>query len=1251
MPAMTLRWHLIMLVLAVLLPMIVFSTIVIAAFGREQTAAVRRGAIGTARASMTAVDERLAGHVATLEAVSAFPELGGHDLHDFHAAATRVVASQPHWLTLSLFAPDGKQILNVLRPLGAPLPAVSERRSFETVLTTRRPVIGDLTQAEGTGEHVFAIQVPVVQRGALRYVLAAVLRPASLLDVLMRQELPGDWVAAIFDRNKRIVARTKNLGDLLAKPVSPEFATLLDAGGTEGWAETHTLEGAPVSTAFVRSSLSGWGIGLGVPAPAVAGPLRRSLGAMVVGGVALTALALAGALLAGRRIVVPLATIASAAKRFGGQRDLLAERPAPVAEIEDLRQAFLDAAALRDRADVNARRLAAIVQSSEDAIIGKTLEGVITSWNAAAARMFGYTEEEAIGRSITFIVPPHRLDEEADLLRRLARDEAIEMFETVRRHKDGGLLDVALSISPIRDGAGRIVGASTIARDIGPQKRAEAERTALLASERRAREAAEAAERDASFLADVTAILGSSLDYDATLGRVARLALPLLADLCAIDLLEPDGATRRVAAAHVDPVKEALVGAVRRIHGFNPDAPHGVPAVIRTRRPVLVARATEADLVEAARDAEQLAMFHTLGLRSWMIVPLIARAQILGAMTFVITESGRQYTTRDLAFAETLASRAALAIDNARLYHEVDAARVLAEAASGEARRAQREAEIFGEVTAAATTSLDLDTVLERVVSGARELCGSDIARIALRDPATDAMLFKHAAGSRLGTLHPAQVDRAAGLGGLVWQTGKPYRTTDHAGDPHRHPDHAALLASEGTVATLVVPIRLHGQVEGLIYLDHRSGRAFTERDEDLVGRFADHAAVAIQNARLLAAEKTARDEAETANRAKDEFLAVLSHELRTPLNAVYGWARMLRAGQIPAEETERGLDAIVRNASAQVQLIDDLLDISRVITGKMRLDVRPVDLRNVIEAAIDSVRPAAEAKDIGIRSVLDPRAGPVTGDPDRLQQVVWNLLMNAVKFTPRGGRVQVHLQRVNSHVEIVVSDTGRGISAGVLPYVFDRFRQGDSSSTRVHTGLGLGLALVKHFVELHGGIVTAQSLGEGQGATFVVTLPLSIAEIAPGPAPRQHPTAVSPTLPANTPRLDGIRVLVVDDDKDAVSLAAAILGHAGATVRTCRSAPEAFAAFHHWRPDVLVSDIEMPDEDGYALIRKIRALDSEAGGKTPAVAVTAYGRVQDRMLALTAGFSMHVPKPVDPGELTTIIASVAGRPSARSAP
>ena len=395
----------------------------------------------------------------------------------------------------------------------------------------------------------------------------------------------------------------------------------------------------------------------------------------------------------------------------------------------------------------------------------------------------------------------------------------------------------------------------------------------------------------------------------------------------------------------------------------------------------------------------------------------------------------------------------------------------------------------------------------------------------------------------------------------------------------------------------------------------------------------------------LLLKEREARSIAEAADRAKDQFLGILSHELRTPLNAVYGWARMLRTGHLrEPEDTARALEAIERNANAQVQLVDELLDVSRIVMGKMRLDVRGVDLTKVVEAALDAVRPAADAKSIRIQSVLDPRAGPIIGDPDRLQQVVWNLLINAVKFTPKGGRVQITLQRVNSHVEILVSDTGEGIAPDVLPVVFERFRQADSSTTRVHAGLGLGLALAKHLTELHGGSITAQSDGPGTGATFVVRLPFRIADVPDERTPRFHPTAPSIDSIPTSPRLDGIRILLVDDDPDARALGTAILARAEGTIRTCSSASEALEILRIWRPDVLVSDIEMPEQDGYALIRELRARDPEHGGKIPAVALTAHGRMQDRMLAISAGYNMHVPKPVDPAELTTIIASLAGR-------
>ena len=441
------------------------------------------------------------------------------------------------------------------------------------------------------------------------------------------------------------------------------------------------------------------------------------------------------------------------------------------------------------------------------------------------------------------------------------------------------------------------------------------------------------------------------------------------------------------------------------------------------------------------------------------------------------------------------------------------------------------------------------------------------------------------------------------------------------------------------------VPLRLKERLVGVLHVGAAGMRRFTDGDLELLRQAGERVARAIERAQLVERERQARAEAETASRSKDEFLAVLSHELRTPLNAIFGWARLLQSDRLEADAAAQALNVIVRNADMQVQLIDDLLDVSRIVAGGMRLDVQPVDLHAVVLAALDAVRPAAAAKNIRLQSVLDPRAVGATGDPSRLQQVVWNLLVNAVKFTPKGGRVQVRLQRVNSHVEVVVSDTGQGIRPEILPHVFERFRQADSTSTRAQAGLGIGLALVRHLVELHGGTVRAESPGEGKGARFTVRLPLA-AVIVPEAAAETRVNPTARTLPRATPgpSLRGVRVLAVDDDRDSLDLIARIVSDVAGEARTCASAAEGLRVLQDWRPDVLVSDIEMPDQDGYAFIRKVRGLDDSQGGKTPAVALTAYGRTEDRLRTLSAGYSMHVPKPVDPVELATIIASLAGR-------
>jgi PAS domain S-box-containing protein len=399
------------------------------------------------------------------------------------------------------------------------------------------------------------------------------------------------------------------------------------------------------------------------------------------------------------------------------------------------------------------------------------------------------------------------------------------------------------------------------------------------------------------------------------------------------------------------------------------------------------------------------------------------------------------------------------------------------------------------------------------------------------------------------------------------------------------------------------------------------------------------------QREELLAAEREARAEAERVGRMKDEFLATLSHELRTPLNAIAGWAQLIRTGRLPDADARQAVEVISRNAQAQKQLIEDLLDMSRIISGKVRLDVQRVDLAAVVAAAVESVQPTAEAKGVRLEKVIDPHAGPVSGDPNRLQQVVWNLLTNAIKFTPRGGKVQVTLERVNSHLEVCVSDTGAGIRPEFLPHVFDRFAQADASTTRRHGGLGLGLSIVKQLVEMHSGQVRAKSPGEGLGSTFIVALPLAV--IRHDGERGVHPAAAAADAgpEAEPVTLDGLRVLVVDDDPDGRELVRRVLGASGATVVTAGSAAEGLEAVERERPDVIVSDIGMPGVDGYEFIRRVRALGRGRGGAAPAVAVTAFARSEDRRRALRAGYQSHVAKPMDAAELVEVIASVAGRP------
>jgi PAS domain S-box-containing protein len=560
-------------------------------------------------------------------------------------------------------------------------------------------------------------------------------------------------------------------------------------------------------------------------------------------------------------------------------------------------------------------------------------------------------------------------------------------------------------------------------------------------------------------------------------------------------------------------------------------------------------------------------------------------------------------------------------------------------------REARAEAEHSAEsirrlqaVTDSALLRLSPDDLLREMLARIRELLATDSAAILLLTEDGQSLSVRATIGLKEAPTD-LRIPVGQGVAGSIAASRAPLVVEDISAVEVINP-----VLRRNAHSLIGAPLIVEGRLIGVIHADATRPRRFTEDDVRLLQLAADRVALAIEHARLYEVEQQARRQAEEANRMKDEFLALVSHELRSPLNAILGYAALLRYGRLDAQKVKHAADVIERSGKSQAQLIDDLLDTARIISGKLRLEVGPVDLVSVIGQAVQTIHPAADAKGISIETNLPSEIGQITGDPTRLQQVVWNLLSNAVKFTSQGGRVEARLERVDPHICITVSDTGKGISPDFLPYVFDRFRQADASSARRYGGLGLGLSLVKYLVELHGGTVEAASAGEGQGAIFMVTLPVRAVATPLGEA------GVAPATVKRSGELAGVRALVVDDENDARELIETALTQYGADVVSVSSAAEAYALItatppQMW-PDVMVTDIGMPGEDGYSLIRRVREWEREQGAYIPAVALTAYGRSEDRMRALRAGFQMHVSKPVEPAELVVVITSLIGRPN-----
>ena len=574
--------------------------------------------------------------------------------------------------------------------------------------------------------------------------------------------------------------------------------------------------------------------------------------------------------------------------------------------------------------------------------------------------------------------------------------------------------------------------------------------------------------------------------------------------------------------------------------------------------------------------------------------------------------------------------------------------------------------ELLNSTGSALASQRDLRSLLQTVTDAATGISGARFGAFFYHGKDSDGDLFTLStfSGQVPAEFDPFGEPRESALFGPSLHGEGVVRIADISADARHAPPGAHFGSAVGAPAVrsyLAVPVVARsGEVLGTMFFGHPEAAIFTERTERIVGGIAAQAAVAIDNTRLyeaaqhaaeerkvlLESERSARAEAERTSQMKDEFLATLSHELRTPLSAILGWAQVLRRGSRDQADLQRGLQTIERNARAQAQLIEDLLDMSRITSGKVLLDMQTVAPAVFIDAAIETVRPAADAKNIRLEKYYDPALGPIAGDPARLQQVIWNLLSNAIKFTPRDGLVRVLVRPFNGHVAITVEDTGVGIEPEFKAHVFERFRQGDASTTRKHGGLGLGLSIVKHLIEQHGGTVRVDSGGEQQGATFTIELPAANRQTLssrPDRAPYLPPSPLASDIKVRD--LSGVKVLVVDDEPDARDLINRILSDCHAVVRTAASASQALDLIGEEIPDVLISDLGMPDIDGFELLSRVQALGPEHGGRMPTVALTAFARSEDRLKALEAGFRAHISKPVEPSELIATVASIVQRP------
>jgi PAS domain S-box-containing protein len=1159
----SLRSHLTTLVFASVVPVLIFAVVIAVLFERHERAALERGLRDTTQALTASVDHELIASISTLRALATSEHLDTGDLRAFYEQAQRVLKSHQGWNTINLSDLSGQQLLNLFRPFGAPLPNSGNLPVIRHTLDTGEPSISDLMYGPVSKAPIIGITVPVMREGALQYVLGAGLDVAALNLLLSESKLPPEWNATILDRQGIILARTHGIGQWLGKPAAPTLVTQSRPSEEGAFRTTRRDDGVAAYGAYARSRLSGWTVSLTVPAAVVEAPARITLLGVLGGGIVFLLLAGALSAVSVRRITRAIASLSAAARDLGQGNVTTMARPTKISEVNDVAQQMAEAAlnraaaiAAREKTEAVQREAAAIVESSEDAIIGKTLDGTIVTWNRGAMKLYGYPAREMVGRSISTLVPSDRPDEIPSLLDRLKRGEVIEHYETVRARRDGTLIDVSVTLSPIKDATDTITGASSIARDITQRKRAE---------------------ETGRVLAEVGRKLTGTLDIDEAAGQIVSAILGLFKARRSA-LFELESASGSLVCVAVAGERDPANWVGQR---FGPG--EGVVGrAVAERRPVWTSDLLADPRIVVPPWVRERA--RETGYAGVAAVPLTIQGEVIGALS--ISDADRRvFTDEEVGLLSAFGDQTALALQNARLLST--------------SNRRRHEAEALSEIGRTISQSLDVKEVAQGIADSVHALFSAENAAVFRLEPESQDLITVAAAGN-VGQTDPMSITFPGGTGvvGLAVRTRQAVSTVDLLADPRVTLEAGARARIEQSPyrAVLAAPLIVTDRVIGALGIGASPGRVFSSEEVRLAEAFADQAATALENARLYQATQQAYED---LKRTQDQLIQAqkmesvgrlaggISHDFNNLLTVIAGRAQLAMRHFEPDSQMHRDLETITGATERATALTRQLLAFGR----KQVLQAQVLDLHVVVEG-INRLLSRTIGEDITIRTVTAPDLGRVKADPTQVEQVIMNLVVNARDAMPEGGQLTIETSNVEldetyarTHVEVrpglyvmlAVTDTGMGMDRDTQARIFEPF----FTTKEPGKGTGLGLATVYGIVKQSGGHLSVYS-EQGRGTTFKIYL-ARVDE----PIPSALPEGVRETSGGSE------TILLIEDEEEVRDLAKEILEASGYRVLVACHAAEALPIVksHDGIIHLVVTDVVMPQMSGPELAERIKTL------------------------------------------------------------